>query len=294
MLAVPGVSQVTVLGGGVERIEVRPDLSRMKAVGVSITEIADAVTASQSLVGGGFVEVGEQRLDVQNDARLPWDGAEQFVAEAPLSRPSGPPLRLRDVAETVRAEEPRVGGALYDGRPAVYVQVNKLPSADTLKVTSDVDVALSEVTAQLPEGARIESAVFRQASFIRTSIMSVGRAMAMGAVLVVVVLLIFLRIGRLALISMVAIPLSVLAALAVLVAFGMTVNGMVLGGLAIAVGEVVDDAIVDVEYVWRRLRENVTLPEPRAPIDVIHDASCEVRGSVVYATVIFCVVLVPV
>ncbi len=294
LLAVPGVSQVTVLGGGVERIEVRPDLSRMKAVGVSITEIADAVTASQSLVGGGFVEVGEQRLDVQNDARLPWDGAEKLLADAPLARPSGPPLRLRDVAETVRAEEPRVGGALYDGRRAVFVQVNKLPSADTLKVTSDVEAALEEVTAQLPEGARIEPAVFRQASFIRTSIMSVGRAMAIGAVLVVVVLLIFLRIGRLALISMVAIPLSVLTALAVLVAFGMTVNGMVLGGLTIAVGEVVDDAIVDVENVWRRLRENATLPEPRAPLDVIHDASREVRGSVVYATVIVCVVLVPV
>jgi len=294
LLGVPGVSQVTVLGGAVERIEVRPDLSRMKAVGVSIKEIADAVTASQSLVGGGFVEVSEQRLDLQTDARLPWERAELVLADTPIPRPSGPPLRVGDVADVVRADEPRVGGALYDGRAAVFVQVNKLPSADTLAVTRDVEAALSEVRGQLPEGARIESPVFRQASFIRTSIMSVGRAMGIGAVLVVVVLLLFLRIGRLAVISLVAIPLSVLAALAVLVALGMTVNGMVLGGLAIAVGEVVDDAIVDVENVWRRLRENATLSEPRPSIDVVRDASREVRGSVVYATVIVCVVLVPV
>lgn len=294
LLAIPGVAQVTVLGGRVERVEVRPDPTRMRARGVTMADVTDAVRASQAVAGAGFVESGDARLDVQNDSRLTLAGATGALADAVVSARGALPIRLGDVADVVRGDEPAVGAALYDGGQALFVQVNKLPWADTLDVTRRVERALAVLRRDLPAGARMEPPVFRQATFVRRSIGSVGRAMAIGAALVVAVLLAFLRSGRLAAISLASIPLSMLTAVLVLVATGTSINGMTLGGLALAVGEVVDDAIVDVENVWRRLRENARSAAPRPALDVIHDASREVRGSVVYATVIVCLVLVPV
>lgn len=294
LLAIPGVSQVTVHGGEVERVEVRPDPARLRARGISVDELLAAVQGAQSPTGAGFVETQTARLDVQTAGRLTLDAAVPAIADAVVTAKSGLSVRVGDVAAVVPAAEPRVGAALYDGRPAVYIQVSKLPWADTLGVTRDVEAAISGLGVRLPAGTRLEPPVFRQADFIRTSIWSVSRAMLLGGLLVVVVLIAFLRHGRLAIISLTAIPLSILAAAAILVASGVSINGMTLGGLAIAVGEVVDDAIVDVENVWRRLRLNAALPEPRPVLDVVHDASKEIRGSVVYATIIVCLVLVPV
>lgn len=301
LLGLPGVAQVTIHGGEVERIEVRPDPLRMQARGVTLADLSAAVQRSQSLSGAGFVETAGARLDVRSEARLSLADAPQTLAEMPLESSRGTPgrlpLRLGDVAEIVHAAEPRVGAALYDGRPAVYVQVNKLPGADTLNVTREVEAALKDLkralSAQLPQ-ARIEPPVFRQASFVTTALRSVGRAMLIGALLVVCILVAFLRSGRLAVISLTAIPLSLLGAALVLLACGASINGMTLGGLAIAVGEVVDDAIVDVENIWRRLRENAQSEAAQPALSVIRSASKEVRGSVVYATVIVCLVLVPV
>ena len=294
LLAISGVSQVVIVGGDVERIEVRPDLDRMRQRGVKLDDVVNAVTAAQAIEGAGFIDRGGARLEVVNETRLTIDDAPAELQEAALPRTTGSPMRIGDVADVVRGDDPRVGAALYDGRPAVYLQVMKLPWADTPSVTREVELALDELAPQLPAGARFEPPVYRQSDFIYTSIWSVGRAMAIGSVLVVMILLAFLRRGRLAAISLTAIPLSLIAALAVLVARGATINTMTLGGLAIAVGEVVDDAIVDVENVWRRLRENALLDLPRPVLDVIHDASVEVRGVVVYASIIVCVVLVPI
>ena len=291
LLSIAGVSQVVVHGGDVERIEVRPDLARMRERGVKLDELAAAVEASQAIEGAGFVDRGNARLDVVNETRLALEDApEQLAASSLQSRTT----RIGDVAEVVRGDEPRVGAALYDGGPAVFVQVMKLPWVDTRRVTALVERALDELKRELPPGARIQPPVYRQADFIKTSVWSVGRAMLIGSLLVVVILIAFLRRGQLAVISLTAIPLSLLAALAVLVRSGASINGMTLGGLAIAVGEVVDDAIVDVENVWRRLRENAALEKPRPVLDVIHDASVEVRGVVVYASIIVAIVLVPV
>ncbi len=294
LLGISGVSQVTIHGGEVERVEVRPDPAKMRARGVSMDELLSAVTGAQSPTGAGFVETRTARLDVQTAGRLTLDGAIPALADAVVTTKSGLAVRIDDVADVVLATEPRVGGALYDGRPAVYVQVNKLPWADTLTVTRAVEAAIADLGPRLPAGTRVEPPVFRQADFILTSIWSVGRAMLLGGLLVVLVLIAFLRHGRLAAISLTAIPLSILAAAAAMVASGVSINGMTLGGLAIAVGEVVDDAIVDVENVWRRLRLNAALEAPRPVLDVVHDASREIRGSVVYATIIVCLVLVPV
>src|SRR5262249_33466861 len=201
---------------------------------------------------------------------------------------------ISDVAAIGPGAELPIGATACDGRPGVYVQMMKLPWADTMQSTAEVERAIDELRRSLPAGAELQPPLFRQASFVETSIGSVARAMAIGTVLVVVVLISLLRSVRLAAISLTAIPLSIVAAAAVLVARGASINGMVLGGLAIAVGEVVDDAIVDVENVWRRLRLNARLPEPRPALDVVRDASREIRGSVVYATAIVCLVLVPV
>jgi CzcA family heavy metal efflux pump len=199
-----------------------------------------------------------------------------------------------DVADVASGVEPPVGAALYDGRPAVFVQVNKLPGADTVVVTRQVEQAIEDLKSYLPSGSRIEPPVFRQATFVETSVQSVGRAMLIGSILIILILVSFLRYGRLAVISLTAIPLSILTAGAVLIAFGASINGMTLGGLAIAVGEVVDDAIVDVENVWRRLRENAKRRDPLPALDVVRAASREIRGSVVYATIIVAIVLIPV
>ncbi len=309
LLGIPGVAQVAPLGGFVERVEVRPDPTRLQQRSVSMADLVNAVRSSQSLSGAGFIETASARLDVQNDARLrigdavatlsniaiPSSPAPPTASHAAtiLSSPAGP-IRIGDVAEVVSAVEPPVGAALYDGRPAVLVQVNKLPGADTVRVTERVEQALDDLKAALPAGGRIEPPVFRQATFVTTSVWNVGRAMLIGTILVVVILVSFLRYGRLAVISLTAIPLSILTAGAVLIFFGASINGMTLGGLAIAVGEVVDDAIVDVENVWRRLRENVTRHDPQPPLEVVRAASREIRGSVVYATIIVAIVLIPV
>ena len=211
-----------------------------------------------------------------------------------IVRRNGVPVRVRDVAEVTLGAAVPVGAALYDGRPAIAIQVDKLPWADTLRVTREVEAAIAELDSSMPPGAVRHAPVLRQADFVRTSIVSVGRAMALGAVLVIVILLAFLRSGRLALISLTAIPLSMLAAVSVLLLRGVTLNGMILGGLAIAVGEVVDDAIVDVENIWRRLRENAAIEAPRPVMEVIREASTEVRGAVVYATFVVVTVLAPI
>ena len=294
LAAISGVAQVMIHGGAVERVEVRPKPARMRERQVTLAEIGEAVAASQAVAGAGFVDSGEARIDVQAAARFTLDEAKRALENAVVEVTEGTPVRLGDVAEIAIGEEPAVGDAFYDGKPAVYLQVMKLPWADTLGTTEDVEAALAELARGAPEALRIEPPVFRQASFVATSIRSVTRAMLIGSVLVVLVLIAFLRSPRLAGISLMAIPLSILAAAAVLVLRGESVNGMVLGGLAISVGVVVDDAIVGVENVWRRLRENAAAAEPRPALEVVRDASQEIRQSIVYATVIICLVLVPV
>ena len=292
--AIAGVSQVVVHGGDVVRIEVRPDPLRMAALGVGLEDLAAAVAGSQSVLAAGFVEDADTRLDVQQATQLDPARAVDELRSVVLPGERRPPLRLDAVATVSEGVEPPVGAARYDGRPAVYVEIDKVSGADTVATTRRIEAALAELATELPPGGRLEPPVFRQASFVRTSVVSVGRAMATGALLVIAVLIVFLRSPRVAAISLTAIPLSILAAVAILVWRGVSINGMTLGGLAIAVGEVVDDAVVDVENVWRRLRENALASEPRPPLAVVHDAALEVRGSVVYATLIVVLVLVPV
>lgn len=291
--AIEGVARVTVHGGAPARAEVRPDPAALVARGVSLSDLREALGSAQSLTPLGYTQAGSQDEAVRADGLWSWDRIDQ-IGDTVVATKDGLPVRVADVAEVVAAEAPAVGNALYDGRPAIYLQVEKVPWVDTPSLTSAVESALAALDAELPAGTKREPPTFRQADFIHTSVVALARAMAIGGILVVLVLIAFLRSWRLAVISLTALPLSIIAAVSVLLLRGVTVNGMILGGLAIAVGEVVDDAIVDVENIWHRLRENARLPSPRPSLDVIHDASAEVRGAVVYASLIIVAILTPV
>ncbi len=291
--AIEGVSRVTVHGGAAARIEVRPDPAKMLARHVTLSQLEQSLAQAQSLAALGHTRAGPQQEPVRTGGF--WLlGHLQPIANTVITTRHGLPVRVSDVADVTMGEEPPVGSALYDGKPAIYIQVDKLPWADTLQVTKRVEDALAQLDAKLPAGTRRQPPTFRQADFIDTSLFSVGRAMTLGAFFVILVLFLLLRSPRLSAISLTALPLSVVAAVTVLLLMGVTINGMILGGLAIAVGEVVDDAIVDVENIWRRLKENARAGSPRPVLEVIRDASSEVRSAVVYASLIVVVVLLPI
>ena len=290
--AIPGVARVTVHGAPAVRVELRVDPLALLSTGIGLGGLRDAVQAARSTAALGFVTSPSQRLPLRADTRWTLERA-RALAELPL--PGGDlPRRVGDVADVVVGEAPPVGAAMQDGRRAIYVQIDKLPWSDTLRLTHRVEGVLDELDRDLPLGGHRLPPVFRQADFIHTSLRSVARAMFLGAIIVVLVLSTSLRSRRAAVISLSALPLSLLAAVGVLLLRGVSIDGMVLGGLAIAVGEVVDDAIVDVENIWRRLGENAAAASPRPVLTVIHDGSVEVRGAVVYASMIVVVVLLPV
>lgn len=293
LAAIEGVARVTVLGGAAARIEVRPDPAAMLAHAASLSDLRRVLAGAQSLAPLGHTQVGVQEQSVRGEGLWSWSRSDQ-IGNTVITLRDGLPVRVADVAAVLPAEAPAVGTALYDGKVAISLQVEKLPWADTPRLTREVERALAALDAELPAGAQRHQATFRQADFIHTSLAALARAMAIGAALVIVILIAFLRSPRLAAISLIAMPLSIIAAATVLVQLGVTINGMILGGLAIAVGEVVDDAIVDVENIWRRLGQNARSATPRPVLEVVHQASTEVRGSVVYASLIVVVVLTPV
>ena len=206
---------------------------------------------------------------------------------------AGRPILLRQVASVDFAPRVKRGDAGYDGRPAVIVSVQKQPGADTLALTRQIERLLSDVQRTMPPGVKIDQVQFRQATFIETSIANLKQVLIEAAIVVACVLIVFLANFRATVISLAAIPISILFTVIVFQAFGLTINTMTLGGLAIAIGELVDDAVVDVENILRRLKENARLAQPRAVLEVIAAASQEVRSGIVYATFIIILVFLP-
>lgn len=292
LLAVPGVSDVNVFGGDVRQVQVQVRPDALARYGLTFDEVAAAARRATSTVGSGFVENREQRvvLAVHNPATTA-----TVVGATVLRAHGGQMLRLSDVATVTNGAAPAVGIASVMGKPGVLLVVNEQYGADTVRVTHALDARLAQLAPQLKEqGVALYPAIFRPANFIRASLDHLRMALLIGAALVLVVLLLVLHDMRAALISALAIPLSLLAAVAMLERFGVGLNTMTLGGLAIAIGEVVDDAIIDVENILRRLRENRASDDPRPVPAVVLAASTEVRGAVVYATLIVALVFVPV
>jgi CzcA family heavy metal efflux pump len=288
LLGVPGVAGVEVYGGQVRQIQIQYEPDQLVHYAVSINQVLAAAREATGIRGAGFVDTANQRIVVQSEGQS-LSPAE--VSQTVLVHQDGANVTLGDVAHVVAAPAPPIGAATVGGHLGAVLMVDASYGSNTLQVTSAVDSALKDLEPSLAaQGITVHPQVFRAAEFIHTSLDDVRSSLLIGAVLVVVVLFIFLFNVRTAFISCMAIPLSLLAAVVVLEKFGMSLNTMTLGGLAIAIGVVVDDAVIDVENIYRRLRENRALRSPRPVFQVVFEATIEMYGAVVYAT--FAVILV--
>ncbi len=292
LLAVTGVSQVVPTGGGQKQYQVQVSPALLESRGITLTEVEEALREGSLNSSAGFRVSGGQEFLLQGIGRA---NSEADLGRIVVTTREGRPVFLRDVADVRLGAALKRGEGSRNARPAVVLGVQKQPGANTLELTRRLDRTLDEIQATLPAGMKIDANVFRQSSFIERALANLAVALRDGALLVVIVVALFLMNFRAAVITLLAIPLSVVAAVLTMNWFGFTINSMSLGGLAIAIGELVDDAIIDVENVMRRLRENAALPEEcrQTPFDVVYHASSEVRGSVVFATIIVVLVFLP-
>ncbi len=292
LLALTGISQVVPIGGDVREYLVELDPAAVVQAAISVEEIVAALEEASAVPAAGFhVDAGQEYL-VRGLGRA---RTASDLAATVLRVRDGVPLRLSQVASVREAPEPARGTAAYRARPAVVLSVQKQPGTNTLALTAEMDRVLADLKKTLPAGVAIETKNFRQADFIRVAIRNVSAALRDGAVLVLIVLFLFLGNLRTTLISAVAIPLSLVAGVVVISAFGGTLNTMTLGGFTIAIGALVDDAIIDVENVFRRLRENHRRPEAerRSAFDVVFRGSSEVRSAILFATLVIALVFTP-
>jgi len=290
ILAIPGVAQVVNMGGGVRQYQVLVNPQRMRDFSISLAELERAIGFSNSATSGGFLNRGGQEYLIRNMGRIE---TLEDLGNSVVAVRGSVPVYVRDVARVQFGPQIKRGESAYNGQHAVIMQITKQPGANTLELTERVEAALDEIRAGLPEGVVVDPAVFRQADFIATAIDNVVDALRDASILVVIVLFLFLLNFRTTTITLTAIPLSFLITAVVMEFFGITINTMMLGGLAIAIGELVDDAIVDVENVFRRLRENRQRDHPEPALNVVFRASSEIRNSIVFATLIVILVFLP-
>lgn len=284
LMAVQGVSQVTVMGGALRQYEVRPDMERLRLFGIPLAQLAQNLRGYGEDAGAGFAQDGDVEVPVRQIATpFRFDALRQVA----VGYRGTAAIRLEQVAEVGLGYRLKRGDAGVDGEPAVILAVQKQPGEDSLRLSAALDERLAELDAGLPPGVR-RSVLFRQADFIRASVANVRQALIHGALIVAVVLAVFLAGQRATLIALTAIPLSVVTAILVLHALGQSINTLTLGGIAIAVGELVDDAVVGIENVLRRLRG---VPAPG--LDTVMQATVEVRGGILHATLIIVLVFLP-
>lgn len=290
LLAIPGMSQVIPIGGEVREYRVVPDPLRMYRNAISLDEMERAVTRFGTNTGGGFIDQDEREFLIRNLGRT---ARIEDLRKVIIGYRQDHPVLLEQVARVDFAPRFPRGDAGYMGEDAVIVAVLKQPAADTVTLTDRVEAALAELQATMPEGVRVDQVLFRQADFIQASVDNVKQVLIEAAVVVAVVLFLFLLNGRTTFISLTAIPISILTTIIIFDVFGITINTMTLGGLAIAIGELVDDAVVDMENIFRRLRQNRELANPLPVMEVVVRASQEVRSGILYATAIMVLVFVP-
>ena len=290
LLTIPGVAQVIPIGGEVRQFRVAPNTPAMRALGVTLEQLERALERFGTNSGGGFADQYSREYLIRNIGRtLKLEDLRDVV----IAAEGGRSVYLHQIADVSYGARLKRGEAGFMGRPAVIVSVEKQPAIDTVKLSAEVERALSELNATMPKGIKIDNIVFRQANFIETSIGNVKTVLVEAVAVVAIILFLFLLNVRTTFISLMAIPVSILVTAIVFYALGLSINTMTLGGLAIAIGELVDDAVVDVENIFRRLRENREAGNPRSTFDVVVGASQEVRSGIVYATMIIVLVFVP-
>lgn len=292
ILAVPGVAQVVPTGGDQKQYQVLVSPQLLRQFSVSLNDVENALRQGSQNSSAGFRVAGGQEYLIQGVGRA---SSEAAIGSIAVASRDGRPIFVRDVAQVQIGPALKRGEGSHNAEPAVVLGIQKQPGANTLELTRRLDATLDEIQLGLPSGMKIDKQVFRQADFIERSLENLTKALRDGAILVVIVVLLFLMNIRAAIITLLAIPLSVVTAVLAMNWFGFTINSMSLGGLAIAIGELVDDAIIDVENVMRRLRENTLKSDSeRLPaVEVIYSASSEIRSSVVFATVIVVLVFLP-
>ncbi len=290
LLAVPGVSNIFIYGGDERQYQVLVDPNKLKAYNVSLAEVTEAVQNANVNVPGGFLTTPDREMLVRGIGRIESiEGLRKSVIKAT----NGTPVLLDQVAEVKIGAALRRGDGLFRGKRAVILTISKQPDGDTPTVVKAIEAAMEEIKPALPKDVTFTK-TFDQSLFIESSITNVEEALRDGVIIVSIVLILFLMNWRTVIISLSAIPLSLLLGLIVLNFTGQGINTMTLGGLVVAIGSVVDDAIVDMENVYRRLRENQVSPDPKPPLQVVFDGSVEVRVSVLFSTVIIAVVFAPI
>jgi CzcA family heavy metal efflux pump len=293
LLAVPGVSQVTPIGGGEKQFQVVLNPAALQSHNVTLNQVVRALEASNENVSAGIINERGAEWLVTGVGRI---RSLEDIGATVVAAPRGVPTLVRDLGKVTVGEAQKRGEGSAMGRPAVILGIQKQPGANTLELTQRLDAVLADISAKLPAGMKLKTDIFRQADFISVSVRNVQTALLEGIVLVTLIVLLFLANFRATLITLTAIPLSLVTAVLALKWFGASINTMTLGGMAIAIGALVDDAVIDVENVFRRLRANHHLPkERRRPtLQVVFDASVEIRSSIVFATLIIALVFIPI
>ena len=290
LLTIPGVAQVVTMGGGRKQFQVLVNPDELLKYDVSLEDVERAVAASNANATGGYLNMGANEYLVRSLGRIQSiSELQNVVVKVQVERP----VLLRQVARIVEAPQVKRGDSAVNGHPAVMLTVSKQPGADTRALTDHIVDALKELQPSLPADIRINPAVYQQKGFIELSIHNVIEALRDGGILVVVILFLFLLNFRTTFITLTAIPLSIVITGLVFKWFDMSINTMTLGGLAVAIGELVDDAIVDVENIFRRLRENQHAAHPRSALRIVYEASSEVRNSIVFSTTLVVLVFIP-
>lgn len=293
VLSVPGVAQVVAIGGELPQYQINIKQEMLALYGLTISDVVEAARGAHSTASAGYVPNWEnQELPIRQMARVT---SPDDIKGTLIKFHEGTPVTIGQVADVQLGASPKRGTAADRGLPAVVVSVQKSPGTNTLKLTEQIDRVLDQLEASMPKGMVLNRDPFRASRFIDRSIHNVVKVLLEASVIVAIILILFLLNVRATIVTLTALPLSLAVALLLLWAWGLSINVMTLGGLAVAIGELVDDAIIDVENVLRRLKENAALPESsRKPmIDVIYHASNEIRSSVVFATIIICMVFVP-
>jgi CzcA family heavy metal efflux pump len=292
LLSVPGISQVTTIGGKTKEYQILADPNKMEYYGVTLSELIECCDHLNQNSSGSFIDEYSNRYLVRGLVR---SNDPELIGNAVIKSVNGESIKINDVAKIVVGAAPIIGMASYEGKNAVLVTLSKQPKINTLKLTDELHKTLQELKKELPASVQIHEDIFDQSTFINNAVRNVQEALFEGAFLVVIILFVFLMNARTTFITIIAIPLSLIVAALTLKFLGLTINTMSLGGMAIAIGSIVDDAIIDVENVFKRLKQNALKPlkEQQNKLQVVYKASLEIRASILNATLIIIVAFIP-